>query len=86
MNDEDILKTKVIADLQEIADEYGIHISVSDEKCFIYFTKVEVNFGDPNFQYFIDWGVKKVSLLQASKTFDLVNIESYTRLMCEVIS
>lgn len=79
------LQTSILSKLQEIADEYGIEMLVSHDKQHIYFTKVDTKLFDPRFSYMINWDTKRVTLWCVDKTFDLVNIESYTRLMASVI-
>lgn len=86
MNNDTTLQTSIISKLKEIADEYGITFTHSDNFMYLHFYKHDVGLSDPAFSYAVDWGVKKVNIFHLNKTFELVNIESYTRLLCEVIS
>lgn len=80
------LQTSVISKLHEIADEYGLVFAHSDNAMYVHFMKQNGCFDNPVFSYSVAWDAKKVNIFHLSKTFDLKDIESYTRLLCEVIS
>lgn len=79
-------KIHIISQLKEIADSYGLSFTHSDNDMYVFFYKKECGMNDPCFAYCIDWDVNMVSIFHLSKTFQLKDIMSYTRLLCEVIA
>ena len=80
------LQTSIISQLRELADDYGLAFSTSDDYQFIYFTKVETYLCDPAFMLVVEWNVCKANIITLSKTIELKDLVSCVRLLCEVIS
>jgi hypothetical protein len=84
MSDE--LRTKVLSDLSEIVDEYGLNFSHSDNGQFVYFSKYETGFLDAGFMLTIEYDICKVYIGGLSKTIELHQLNNCVRLLCEVIA
>lgn len=79
------LQASILSTLKELADEYGITFSHTDNCQLVFFTKVGCGFMDPSFTIAIAWDVKKANIFLLNKTIDLYQIEDCCRLLCEVI-
>ncbi|QCQ61868.1 hypothetical protein Barba19A_gp028 [Rheinheimera phage vB_RspM_Barba19A] len=79
-------KIQIISQLKEIANEYGLTFSSSDDDQFVYFRKHEVGVCDPSFMLTINYDVCKVHIGCVGKTVDLHQLNNYVRLLCEVIA
>jgi hypothetical protein len=79
-------KIQIISQLKEIADEYGLTFSSSDDDQFVYFWKYEVGMCDPAVCFYIDWHTNEASMLNLNKRFSLKDIKSYVILIAEVLS
>lgn len=82
----DELQVSILSTLKELADEYGITFSHTDNCQFVFFTKVEAGFMDAGFLYYINWEEYKVSIPALNTIFEIKDIKSYTTLLLEVIS
>lgn len=80
------LQTKVLSDLSEIASEYGLNFSHSDNGQFVYFNKYETGFLDSGFMVTIEYNVCKACINCLGKTVELHQINDCIRLLCEIIA
>ncbi|QCQ64618.1 hypothetical protein Barba31A_gp028 [Rheinheimera phage vB_RspM_Barba31A] len=79
-------KIQIISQLKEIANEYGLTFSSSDDDQFVYFRKHEVGVCDPAFLVTINYDVCKAYIGALNKSIDLHQINDCVRLLCEVIA
>lgn len=80
------LITKTVSNLKEIADDYGLIFHASENGQVIMFIKQETGLCDPAFTLVIEYNVKQVSIINLGKTVELYQLESYVRLLCEIIA
>lgn len=82
---ENLLQTSIISQLKEIADEYSLTFSKSEDCQFLYFTKVECGLCDPSFVVIVEWDVCKANITSLGKVVELKDLVSCVRLLAEVI-
>lgn len=81
-----LLQTSIISQLKELADEYDLLFSTSEDNQFLYFNKIECGLCDPSFVVISEWNVCKANIITLGKTIELKDLVSCCRLLCEVIS
>ena len=79
-------KIQIISQLKEIADEYGLTFSTSDDCQFVYFWKYEVGLCDPRFMITVEYNICNAHIYCLNKTVELHQLNNCVRLLCEIIA